>query len=583
MSLVRLAVALALLGCVSAVVGWTVTSWVASAWRNEPEAKPEQRVAVSILEVPEPTIEEPPGPPAPRPFDPEPRQVLVGVGGGAGAGHAAHGRGRRSVRAGGRASSVSSHRENTERYASHLAPGFRSTRDDPRITFAADVDTGSYSNVRRMLLRERRLPPANAVRVEELVNYFRYAGVEPSGEHPVAASIEIASCPWRREHRLAVATVRTARISSGARQPANLVFLLDVSGSMGSSDKLPLLQRSFQLLVDQLQGRDRVAIVVYAGSAGLVLPSTACSNKDEILDAVASLRAGGSTAGAQGIRLAYRVARQHFVPDGINRVLLATDGDFNVGISDREELVAMIEEEAADGIFLTTLGFGTGNLKEDTLEQLADRGNGHYAYIDSLLEARKVLVDELGATLEVVARDVKLQATFNPARVAAHRLVGYANRRLKHRDFADDEKDGGELGAGHQVTALFEIVPKGAELPDMEPGDATDPEFATLEGEALMRIDVRYKSPTGTQGRQVESFGFDDGRTLGTASEDVVFAAAVAWFAEAVREEPEPTPRTWDRIDLLARSAVAGNGTRAEFLRLIEAARGLRTAEGTPR
>ena len=393
MSLVRLAVALALLGLVSAVVGWTVTSWVASAWRNEPEAKPEQRVAASILEVPEPSIEEPVGPPAPRPFDPEPRQVLVGVGGGAGESFAVDGSTQRFLHAGsGPGDSRQANPGGTERYASHLAPGFRSTRDDPRITFAADVDTGSYSNVRRMLLRERRLPPANAVRVEELVNYFRYAGVEPSGEHPVAASIEIASCPWRREHRLAVATVRTARISSGARQPATLVFLLAVPRPRGASDKLPLLLRSFQLLVDQLQGRDRVASVGYAGSAGLVLPSTACSNKDEILDAVASLRAGGSTAGAQGIRLAYRVARQHFVPDGINRVLLATDGDFNVGISDREELVAMIEEEAADGIFLTTLGSGTGNLKEDTLEQLADRGNGHYAYIDSLLAARKVLV-----------------------------------------------------------------------------------------------------------------------------------------------------------------------------------------------
>ena len=350
--------------------------------------------------------------------------------------------------------------EDREQYGLIEENRFHSVIQTPLSTFAADVDTAAYSNVRRFL-KEGNLPPKDAVRIEELVNYFRYEGQDPDGEHPVRIDAETALCPWNEETRLVRISVRTKAIDMAELPPINLTFLIDVSGSMQSADKLPLLKRSLALLAEQLRPQDRVAITVYAGAAGVVLPPTSGSERANIIGVLERLEAGGSTAGAAGIQLAYATARESFRAKGINRVILATDGDFNVGPSTDSELVRMIEKERESGLFLSVLGFGTGNLQDAKMEQLADRGNGSYAYIDNLLEARRALVEQAGASLATVAKDVKLQVEFNPYRVESYRLVGYENRLLAAEDFNDDKKDAGEMGAGHVVTALYEIVPKG--------------------------------------------------------------------------------------------------------------------------
>jgi len=343
---------------------------------------------------------------------------------------------------------------------------------------------------------------------------------------------------------------------------------------MNAPDKLPLLKRAFALLTAQLAGRDRVALVVYASAAGVVLPSTVCTNADEILRAIARLESGGSTAGEGGVRLAYEIAREQYQPGCTNRVILATDGDFNVGISDRDELVALIEEQASTGISLTTLGFGTGNLRDDTLEQLADHGDGNYAYVDTIAEARKVLVRELGATLVTVAEDVKLQVSFDPTRVAAHRLVGYENRRLAHRDFEDDSKDAGEIGAGHGVTALFELVPVGAEVPelaDLDEDPDADPDAWT--GPGLLRVDVRYQEPGGSESRLLAFDADDAGEHFLTTSESFRFASAVAWFGEWLRDEGRE-PADLDRLAVVASEALGADEDRlrAGFIDLVHRA-----------
>jgi len=391
-------------------------------------------------------------------------------------------------------------------------------------------------------------------------------------------TIELADCPWEPQHRLARVGISTQAIPKGYRQSANLVFLLDVSGSMNSADKLPLLKQSMHMLCQNLNNRDSVAIVVYAGAAGLVLPSTSAANTDAILSSLEELQAGGSTAGAAGIQLAYAQAREHFIPAGINRVILATDGDFNVGISDRSELIELIQREAESGVSLTTLGFGTGNLKDATLEQLADKGNGNYGYIDSIAEARKVLVEELGATLETVAQDVKIQVTFDPERVVAHRLLGYENRMLAHADFEDDAKDAGEIGAGHGVTALFELVPVGVDMPELEDReDDPDASKGKFEGPGMMRVDLRYKRPGDLeQASLLTSFHADDtGSVMMTASDDLRFAAAVAWFAEELRSE-SPDPQVFAGLKLLAESSLGEDegGWRSGFLEMVDMAQG---------
>ena len=471
---------------------------------------------------------------------------------------------------------------NTEEYAPIAERGFVAVRSDPLSTFAIDVDRASYGNVRRFL-REGRLPPADAVRVEELVNYFAYDYAAPSGRHPVAVTTEVTAAPWAPAHRLVRVGLRAPDVDVRDLPPANLVFLVDVSGSMDTPNKLPLVQRSLRLLVDELRGQDRVSIVVYAGAAGLVLPPTSAADRGTIMRAIDDLEAGGSTAGGAGIQLAYDVARRSHRPGMNTRVVLATDGDFNVGTSSTSELVRLVERRREEGTFLTVLGFGMGNYKDGRLEQLADRGNGNYAYIDDLLEARKVLVRELGATLLTVAKDVKLQVEFNPARVRAWRLVGYENRALADEDFANDAKDAGEMGAGHTVTALYEIVPVGArtdaeihEVPALRYQDRAP--TGRADADELLAVSLRYKPPTGSESRLLRHVVHDRVRS---PSADMAFASAVAGFGLLLRESPYRGALTWRMVESLARPGLQDDpdGDRAGFLELVRVAHRLQRGE----
>ena len=453
---------------------------------------------------------------------------------------------------------------------------FHVVADEPLSTFSIDVDTASYANVRRFL-NAGTLPPADAVRVEELINYFDYAYALPTGPEPFATSVEVGGCPWAPAHRLVRIGLKGSQIAHDVRRGKNLVFLIDVSGSMGSPDKLPLLVRSMRLLVDQLDADDRIAIVVYAGSSGLVLPSTSCAQRDLVLRRLDELSAGGSTNGGEGIRLAYRTARESFLEGGVNRVLLATDGDFNVGITQEGDLLRLIEEEARSGVFLSVLGFGTGNLKDSQMEQLADHGNGNYAYIDSLHEARKVLVREIGGTLETIAKDVKIQVEFNPKEVSAFRLIGYENRVLEHRDFNDDTKDAGEIGSGHTVTALYEVVPAGVAFPGA-PGvdplkyqDAPRRSSPAATTGELLTVKLRYKEPDGDRSRLIEVPVRDGGASFAAASEDFRFAAAVAAFGLCLRASEHRGTATLADVYEWAFAAAGPDpyGYRQELLRLV--------------
>lgn len=467
----------------------------------------------------------------------------------------------------------------TESYDPIAESGIRDPRREPLSTFSIDVDTASYSNVRRFL-NERRLPPADAVRIEELVNYFRYDYPEPRGREPFSVAVDAASVPWASEHRLVRIGLRGRAPEASEPKVKNLVFLVDVSGSMDDPAKLPLVQRSLRLLVDQLSPEDRVAIVVYAGSSGLVLPPTSVDSRTRIQDAIENLEAGGSTNGGEGIQLAYDTAQRNFAKQGVNRVILATDGDFNVGITDRGALLRLIEAEAKSGVFLSVLGFGTGNLQDATMEQLADHGNGNYAYVDSLSEARKVLVREMGATLETIAKDVKVQVEFNPARVAAWRLVGYENRVLAARDFADDKKDAGEIGAGHTVTALYEIVPVGAELASVPPlryQDAAPRVTPAAASSELLTVKLRYKQPDGDTSELLTVPFTDDGRKFEAAAPDLRFAAAVAAFGLCLRDSEQRGSATFRDVYRWAEPALGADphGDRREFLKLVDLAEGL--------
>ncbi len=460
---------------------------------------------------------------------------------------------------------------NTEEYRHFRDNDWTSPTRQPLSTFAVDVDAGSYGNVRRFL-KEGRLPPKDAVRVEEMINYFRYDYAAPRGGHPVAVTTELARSPWNSNHRLALIGLQTDRLPLENLPPSNLVFLIDVSGSMSSPDKLPLVKAAFRLLVNELRDSDRVAIVVYAGAAGVVLPSTSGREKTRILDALEQLQAGGSTAGGAGIKLAYQVAREHFAREGNNRVILASDGDFNVGASSEGELVRLIETERQGGVFLTVLGFGTGNLKDAKMEQLANKGNGHYAYVDDLLEAKKVFVQELGATLHTVAKDVKIQVEFNPARVKSYRLVGYENRLLADRDFNDDTKDAGEMGAGHSVTALYEIVP----VDGSDQGGSVDPlkyqRSRTAGGsDDWFTVKVRYQRPEGSASRLIEHVVRQE---TARPSADFRFAGAVAGFGMLLRDSEHKGNASFDSVIAAARGAKGADaeGYRAEFIRLAEMA-----------
>jgi len=470
---------------------------------------------------------------------------------------------------------------NTEAYDHVDESRFHRVEAEPLSTFSIDVDTASYANVRRFLT-DGSLPPAGAVRIEELINYFRFDYPQPSDGAPFSITTELAACPWNATHRLALIGLQGRAPQDRNPPPRNLVFLLDVSGSMMPSEKLPLVRTAMRMLTDVLTERDRVAIVVYAGASGLVLPSTPGDQKERIQQALARLEAGGSTNGAEGIKLAYDVARQNFIRGGVNRVMLSTDGDFNVGVTSQSELVRLIEKERESGIFLSVLGVGRDNLKDSTMEKLADKGNGNYAYLDSVSEARKVLVREAGSTLETIAKDVKIQVEFNPREVNAYRLIGYENRLLQREDFNDDKKDAGEIGAGHSVTALYEIVPIGVRVD--EPGvDALKYQREPRETRAaasgeLMTVNVRYKAPDGETSRLLTHVQMNRPSTM---SANLGFASAVAEFAMLLRESPARGDASFESAASRARTFRGRDeeGYRDEFIQLIARASSLRRDE----
>ena len=470
---------------------------------------------------------------------------------------------------------------NTEAYDHVEENRFRRVDADPLSTFSIDVDTASYANVRRFLV-DGELPPPGAVRTEELINYFRFAYPQPFGNDPFSITTELAECPWNPKHRLALIGLQGRALEERDPSPRNLVFLLDVSGSMMPADKLPLVKAAMRMLTDVLTERDRVAIVVYAGASGLVLPSTAGDQKERVQEALEKLEAGGSTNGGQGIQLAYQVARRNFIRGGVNRVVLATDGDFNVGVTNQSDLVSLIERERESGIFLSVLGVGTGNLKDSTMEKLADKGNGNYAYLDSLHEARKVLVREAGGTLETIAKDVKIQVEFNPREVAGYRLIGYENRLLNHQDFNDDKKDAGEIGAGHSVTALYEIVPVGVPLdaPGVDPlkYQREPREARAAESGELLTVKVRFKEPDGDTSRLLSRV-LPNRTTAMTAN--LGFASAVAEFGMLLRESPLRASASFASLTARARQFLGEDedGYRAQFIQLAERAAMLRERE----
>jgi Ca-activated chloride channel family protein len=463
---------------------------------------------------------------------------------------------------------------NTEAYDRLEENPFRRVAADPLSTFSIDVDTASYANARRFLT-SGQLPPAGAVRIEELINYFRFDYSNPTGDTPFSVTTELTQCPWNPKHHLVLIGLQGRELPEVELPPRNLVFLLDVSGSMMPPDKLPLVRTAMRMLTDQLTARDRVAIVVYAGSEGLVLPSTPADRKARIYEAIDGLEAGGSTNGGAGIRLAYRIARDNFIRGGVNRVVLATDGDFNVGVTSQDELVRLIEEQRASGVFLSVLGVGTGNLKDSTMEKLADKGNGNYSYLDSLHEARKVLVREAGGTLVTIAKDVKIQVEFNPKAAAGYRLIGYENRILRHEEFNDDKKDAGEIGAGHSVTALYEVVPAGVDVPSAKVDPLKYQTQAQPSGAAssdeLMTVKLRYKAPDGDESRLVSETVRNRPEPMRA---NVAFASAVAEFGMLLRgSEHAPAASYVAAIDRARRfKRDDPGGTRAEFVKLAELA-----------
>lgn len=472
---------------------------------------------------------------------------------------------------------------NTEEYDTFQENVFTEAKREPLSTFGADVDTASYSNVRRFL-REGRLPPADSVRIEELINYFSYDYPEPEAGQPFSVTTGVSVCPWAPKHKLLQIGLRTPSVDVGRMPAANLVFLIDVSGSMGMPNKLPLVQRSMRLLVEQLREQDRVGIVVYAGAAGMVLAPTSGKEKERILAAVNALRPGGSTHGAEGIRLAYQLARESLIDGGNNRVILATDGDFNVGVSSDGELIRLIENERESGVFLTVLGFGMGNLKDSKMEKLADHGNGNYAYIDALEEARKVLVEQMAGTLLTVAKDVKLQVEFNPRRVKAYRLIGYENRVLRPEEFNDDRKDAGDMGAGMAVTALYEVIPAGSKekLPEVDGlryQREAQPTSASRSME-LALLKFRYKQPREKTSQLMRRVVADSAARFEDAPAEMRFAAAVAEYGLLLRQSKFAGAASYAHVLRVAEQArgVDRGGHRGAFLELVQEAKAI--AEG---
>lgn len=462
---------------------------------------------------------------------------------------------------------------NTEEYDAITETGFRNPLRNPLSTFSIDVDAASYSNLRRFI-NSGTEPPANAIRIEEMINYFDYDYPQPHNNLPLSVITEMAPAPWNHSHQLLHIGLQGKTISNELLPPSNLVFLIDVSGSMDEADKLPLLKSSFALLIEQLRPQDHVAIVVYAGAAGLVLKPTPGSDKRAIREALDKLEAGGSTAGGEGIQLAYATCKEHFLKEGNNRVILATDGDFNVGMSSNAEMERLIEEKRKDGIFLTVLGFGTGNYKDSKMETLADKGNGNYAYIDNITEARKVLVKEFGGTLFTIAKDVKLQLEFNPSKVQAYRLIGYENRALNAEDFRNDKKDAGELGSGHTVTALYEIIPVGVKS-DIPEDDSLKYQRTRLTSASssteLATVKLRYKNPDETNSHEISFAVQQQVLNAFNASENFRWSAAVAEFGMLLRKSEYASKSNYRQVLDLAMSAVGKDteGYRKEFIDLV--------------
>lgn len=464
---------------------------------------------------------------------------------------------------------------------------FQSALDQPLSTFSIDVDQASYSIARRYL-NNGQLPPQYAIRLEEFVNYFNYDYPQPDGDTPFSVQTEITDCPWANGHKLMMVGLQGKIPPAKTLPPSNLVFLIDVSGSMQSADKIGLLKRSFAMLVDQLRPQDRVAIVTYAGETGVALPSTPGNQKDIILRKLQQLQAGGSTAGAAGIDLAYDIAQRYFMKNGNNRVILATDGDFNVGPSSESELVELIEQKRNAGIFLSVLGFGTGNFRDQQMEQLADHGNGNYAYIDQVLEAKKVMVNEYMGTLYTIAKDVKIQIEFNPAQVYQYRLLGYENRILNKEDFRDDKKDAGDIGAGHSVTALYELVPNGV---SPNPSAETKEEIPLRYQERTVRADaasaewmtvkLRYKKPQASKSQLLSFTASDLGFSFEEGSKNIRFAASAAAFAMLLRQSKYSGSAQLEQIAKWAEAAKGTdkNGERAAFIRLVNTAAALRQTQ----
>jgi Ca-activated chloride channel family protein len=471
--------------------------------------------------------------------------------------------------------------DDTESYATTTENRFKDVLQSPLSTFSIDVDAAGYSNLRRFI-NNGNLPPAEAVRIEEMVNYFDYEYEQPKGNDPVNISTEISNAPWNTSHKLVKIGLQAKKVSTANLPASNLVFLIDVSGSMSQANKLPLLVSSFKMLTDQLRKEDKVAIVVYAGNAGIVLPATRGNEKTTIKEALNKLSAGGSTAGGEGIELAYKIAAENFVKGGNNRIILATDGDFNVGASSDAAMEKLIEEKRKSGIFLTVLGYGMGNYKDSKMEKLADKGNGNYAYIDNISEARKVLVTEFGGTLYTVAKDVKLQVEFNPSRTQAYRLIGYENRMLKSRDFNDDKKDAGEMGSGHTVTALYELIPVGVK--SSFSGSVDDLKYQVKDskkvvlpgnGKELMTVKIRYKEPDGTASRLIEQPVVDNSIAFNQTSNSFRFSAAVAELGLLLKQSEFAQKSSFDHVISTAEAAKGkdSEGYRSEFVRLAKSAK----------
>ena len=519
-----------------------------------------------------------------------------GVVGGTGSGFGSRGSGMREavVGYGGiRRTSDAFARDNVtgDQYAPFGDNEFQLVKKSPLSTFSIDVDTASYAKVRQLLLERRQLPPPDAVRVEELINYFDYNYAGPKDEHPFAVHLETAACPWEPKHRLVRCALQGKQLE-GKRPPANLVFLIDVSGSMNEPNKLPLVQRSLGMLVGQLTADDKVSIVVYAGSSGCVLPATPGTERAKILAAVQELRASGGTNGGEGIQNAYRLAHENLIKDGTNRVILCTDGDFNVGLTSTEQLVDLAVQESQGGIFLSVLGFGIGNLNDALLKQLSTKANGNYEFIDSDLEARKVFVQQATGTLVTIAKDVKVQVEFNPAQVAAYRLVGYENRVLAHRDFNDDKKDAGDIGAGHRVTMFYEIVPANIEsdftspaIDDLKyqteavpvlPAKKLELTPAARSGE-LLTLKLRYQPPTGGKSTLLSFPVKDNDQAFTRATRDFQFAAAVASFGLLLRDSKFKGNSNYAAVIETVSASMGDDkeGQRNEFLQMVTAARAL--------